>query len=144
MNMNKSISGGFTLIELMVAVAIIGLLAAIVMPNYMESVRRGHRNDGMDALTAAVFKMEVFRGRTGSYPSNAQLAAANIGTTSAEEFYTNLSVLDPTDDCPLTSCYVLQIDGQNGQEDSTVSAYRISSTGRKERLQGTDWVEGWK
>jgi type IV pilus assembly protein PilE len=143
MSKQKHYVRGFTLVELMVAVVIIGILAAIVMPNYMESVRKGRRNDGMDALTAAAQKMEMVRARTGSYTN--VLADANIADTSNEEFYANLSVLPATAECPITSCYVLQIDGQNGQENGNIIAYRLYSTGLKEqqRLSGT-WEEGWK
>jgi prepilin-type N-terminal cleavage/methylation domain-containing protein len=136
------VRNGFTLIELMVAVAIIGLLLAIVIPNYQESVRRGFRSDGMDALTAAAQKMEVVRARTGSY--TADLAAANIATTSTENLYSNLRVLNSDSDCPIASCYVLQIDGQNGQELGNITAYRLYSTGRKQQYNGNDWEEGWQ
>ncbi|MES9945501.1 MAG: type IV pilin protein [Candidatus Thiodiazotropha sp.] len=142
MSRYRHIPRGFTLVELMVAVTIIGLLLSIVLPNYMESVRRGHRSDGMDALTAAAQKMEVAKARTGAYP--ATLAEANISATSADEFYGNLTIAAPTAACPLASCYMLQIDGQNGQENSNVTAYRLHSTGRKEQLRGTDWEDGWK
>jgi type IV pilus assembly protein PilE len=143
MSKQKYLLRGFTIIELMIAVAIIGILAAIVMPNYMESVRKGRRNDGMDALTAAAQKMEMVRARTGEYTT--VLADANISATSAEEFYTNLTVLPATTECPIDSCYVLQIDGQNGQEHGNIIAYRLYSTGLKEQRRSTgDWVEGWK
>jgi type IV pilus assembly protein PilE len=142
MRNRKSVNNGFTIIEMMIAVAIIGILMAIVIPNYQESVRRGHRNDGMDALTAAAQKMEVVRARTGTYTD--VLANANIGATSVEEFYGNLTVLPATAACPIASCYVLQIDGQNGQEYGNVTAYRLYSTGRKEQLRGSEWEEGWK
>lgn len=37
-------SQGFTLIELMITVAIVGILAAVALPSYQEYVKRGHRS----------------------------------------------------------------------------------------------------
>ncbi|MCG7949009.1 MAG: prepilin-type N-terminal cleavage/methylation domain-containing protein [Candidatus Thiodiazotropha taylori] len=142
MNNNIRKLSGFTLVELMVAVTIIGILLSIVIPNYMESVRKSRYNDGMNSLTDAAMKMETVRARTGSYP--ATLAEANISATSTEGYYGNLIITAPSAACPLSSCYLLQIDGQEGQEHSNVTAYRLFSTGQKQRLQGGVWEEGWK
>lgn len=43
-------TGGFTLIEVMIVVAILGVLAAIVYPSYMEYVRRGQRAEAKSLL----------------------------------------------------------------------------------------------
>ncbi|MEL0586205.1 MAG: type IV pilin protein [Candidatus Thiodiazotropha sp. (ex. Lucinoma kazani)] len=132
---------GFTLIELMIVVAIVGILAAIAYPSYVDSVRKGRRNDGMNALLDAAQKLEVVRARTGSYQTT--LAAANINATSVEDFYTNLNIVAATGACPIVSCYVIEITGQNGQENDRVTAYRLSSTGLKQRNEG-GWTNGWK
>ncbi|WP_213608674.1 type IV pilin protein [Pseudoalteromonas sp.] len=56
--MNKQ--PGFTLIELMIAVAIVGILAAIAVPNYSEYVKRASRAEAAAALLDAANKQEQY------------------------------------------------------------------------------------
>lgn len=60
-------SGGFTLIELMIAVAIVGILAAIAYPSYQEQVRKGRRADAMAQLVTLAQAYERFYTSNNTY-----------------------------------------------------------------------------
>lgn len=49
---------GFTLIELMITVAIVAILAAIAYPSYQEQVRRSNRTEGQRALLETAQRLE--------------------------------------------------------------------------------------
>jgi len=53
-------SRGFTLIELMIAVAIVAILAAIAIPSYSEYVRRGRITEAISTLSGMRVKMEQY------------------------------------------------------------------------------------
>lgn len=76
---------GFTLLEMMIAVAIIGILAAVAYPSYTEHLRRGKIAEAMSILADTRTKMEQFyldnRTYVGSdaanMPCNATVMGAN-------------------------------------------------------------------
>lgn len=61
---------GFTLIELMIVVAIVGILSAIAYPSYAEYIRRGHRADARAGLLQAQQWLERASTATGVYPTS--------------------------------------------------------------------------
>lgn len=65
--MSKKDSSGFTLIELMIVVAIIGILAAIAYPAYQDQVRKSKRTDGQAALLDMMAKQERYFTDNNSY-----------------------------------------------------------------------------
>ena len=71
-NMNATIAmrqKGFTLIEVMIVVAIIGILSALAYPSYTEYIARGHRADARAGLLQAQQWLERAATATGVYPT---------------------------------------------------------------------------
>ncbi|MBP7997487.1 MAG: prepilin-type N-terminal cleavage/methylation domain-containing protein [Thiopseudomonas sp.] len=65
---------GFTLIEVMIVVAIIGILAAIAYPSYDEYVKRGNRTEGQAFLSDVAARQERYFSQNNAYIT----AAANV------------------------------------------------------------------
>lgn len=65
--MKTSSRSGFTLIELMVTVAIVAILAGIAYPSYIDHVRKAKRAEGKAALMQLLQQQERFYSQRGSY-----------------------------------------------------------------------------
>jgi len=88
---------GFTLIEIMITVAIVAILAAIALPSFMDSIRKSRRADAFAALNAVQQAQERWRANRPAYATNAQLTLApapvdppglGLSTTSSAGRYT--------------------------------------------------------
>jgi type IV pilus assembly protein PilE len=134
-------TAGFTLVELMVVVLIVGVLAAIAFPSYDAYIKKARRSDGTETLLAAAQSFEVYRARTATYPNDIDLV--NLGDESPDGYYGNLTVVEPTADCPIVSCYVIEIQAQDQQADDDITAFRLSSAGVEQRFEDGAWHTNW-
>lgn len=83
-NINKTNNKGFTLIELIITVAILGILAALATSLYESQSQKQRRSDGIIALTTAQSEMEQYRSDNGIFATTGLV----ITSTSPKAYYT--------------------------------------------------------
>lgn len=66
--MKRSAERGFTLVEIMIVVAIIALLAAIAIPNVLRGRTTANESAGIGNLRALISSLEMFRSVNNDYP----------------------------------------------------------------------------
>lgn len=90
--MQKSVrpdTQGFTLLELLVAIAIIGIIVAFAYPSYMNYIRKGRRQTAINALNALQLDEEHYRANHPTYGTLNQLQSAYGDPVSdSAEYYT--------------------------------------------------------
>jgi len=121
MRLNSKNAGGFTLIELMVVIAVIGILAAIAYPAYNDHVNRSKRAEGKAALANAAQRMERCYTQ-----NNAYTAACFGGAFNTESGYYSVSLSAVT-----ATTYTLTAAPAGGFADATCGNLTLQNDGTK-------------
>lgn len=120
---------GFTLLELLVVIVIIGLLSAFVGPRYFQHVAKSERSTAYAQVQAFERALDAYRLDTGRYPSNEEGLNALMVRPASEPKWNGpyLQKAVPVD--PWGHLYVYRVPGQNRD-------YEVLSLGKDGSLGG--------
>jgi type IV pilus assembly protein PilE len=136
---------GFTLIELMIVVAIVAILGAVAYPAYLDSVRKGKRAEGRAALMEMLQQQERYMTQNNTYYAIATAGQQNIPfKTFSGSQLTGASFRLGAEACPsqtINNC--VRVFAQPQYPDPDVGTLQITSTGVKS-CTGTKPAACWK
>ncbi|WP_031255975.1 type IV pilin protein [Curvibacter lanceolatus] len=128
-NTHRSMIAGFTLIELMIAVAIVGILTAVALPAYQKQILKSRRTDAKTALLDLASREERYMSTNQAYASNGTLLGfssdfpVSVPSGSAATYTLSVTLSNSN------GSYTLTATPTGNQTQDTCGSYTLTSLG---------------
>lgn len=131
---------GFTIIELLIVVTILGILTAIAFPLYQDYVQNARRSEGKSMLTEVMQRQERFFTKNNQYTTDLKSLNYNQDPASSEKGWYQVSA---SGKCSggLTQCVRLEAVPQKSQKMDDCGTLVMTSRGTKDVTNATASVD---
>jgi type IV pilus assembly protein PilE len=135
-NMIKK-TAGFTLIELMIVLAVLSIIVAIGYPSYQEHIKKSRRAEGMGQLLTLADRMERAYSDTGTYPTN----VSEIYTATTDSGLYTLSIVSANNVSFTISAAPTSV---KNQDDDKCKTFTLTSLGDQSVTDNSLKDQCWK